>query len=116
MRRVGSKWKFNEIWAEKESAEGVAFEYIVRRKAEIGIGNETFASIRFQSGAVAQNGVNGTREQDLISVLLDRIARRHGGEEHCPEFEMAAARLEEVSILLDQAAERRRISNANGSH
>lgn len=63
--------------------------------------SETFATIKFQDGAVKENGVNGAREEDILSILIDRIRSYQGTKHACRETALALTKLDEAMHWLN---------------
>lgn len=72
---------------------------------------ECLAHIRFQNGPVQEKGVNGVQNEDLLAVLIDRLAGFQAGAFHCRQNQLALDRCQEALFWL---ANRTAIRKARG--
>ena len=84
-------------------AGGMAHKYsIVAKEADFEKGGQQeFASINFQKGAIQENDVNGCHNEDLILVVLDRLRGAQAGDFSCRENAIAITKLEEALLWLN---------------
>ena len=55
-----------------------------------------FAQINFQNGPIKEFGVNGCHNEDLISIVIDRLEHFQAGDFKCRENALALTKLEEA--------------------
>ncbi|MCZ6868088.1 MAG: hypothetical protein O7G84_01130 [Gammaproteobacteria bacterium] len=68
---------------------------------------KVFACILFQDGIPAEVGINGTTEEALIAILIDRLERFNKGPYACRQNSLAITSLETAMHWLgDRTAER----------
>lgn len=97
---------FTEVVALDEKGTGNAnHEYDVRQTAPEGA-NITedciFAKVKFQHGAIKENGINGCQNEDLIAIVIDRLQGFQAGEFSCRENAIAITKLEEALLWLNK--------------
>jgi len=63
------------------------------------VGRLTLGHIRFQDGTVPENGVNGVQNEDLLSIVIDRLQSFQSGPFACEQNQRA---LEHCLSALDQ--------------
>ena len=93
-----------EFVAKDEKAFNAHHEYVIRhfKEDENGASNEIFANIKFQKGAVKENGVNGCQNEHLIGIVIDRLQCLNQGEFACRENSIAITKLEEALLWLNK--------------
>lgn len=78
---------------------------------------KTFSvKIRFQKGPVKENGINGCHNEDLISVVLDRLYSFQDSEYKCRENALAITKLEEALMWLRKRTDGRERRGVEGTH
>ncbi len=60
------------------------------------------ASIRFQSGPLKENAVNGITNEDLIAIVIDRMEGFQSGQYSCKENSVALSKLEEALFWIEK--------------
>ncbi|PGT87416.1 hypothetical protein [Bacillus sp. AFS040349] len=65
-----------------------------------------YINIKFQTGAIDREGVNGCQVEDVISVLVDKLKSHQNGEFACPENSMAISNLQTANYALRVRKER----------
>lgn len=97
--------KYTKIMAlDKKGAGGAHHVYAVDSAATIGE-NETpdrFACISFQHGAIQENGINGCQNEDLISIVIERLQDFQNGDFPCRENAIALTHLETALLWLNK--------------
>jgi len=76
---------------------GSCHEYSIHRanKDEVVPMNE-FATIHFQNGPIKENGINGCQQEDLLTVVIDRLRSFQSGPFACRENALALTKCEEA--------------------
>lgn len=98
--------KYTEVYATDSKGAGNAnHEYDVCQNK--GTGDAIFAKIKFQNGAIKENGVNGCHNEDLIAVVIDRLQGFQAGEFSCRENAIAITKLEEALLWLNKRTQDR---------
>ena len=119
MRKVNiGTSRFTEVFA----TDGVAFnanhEYIVvaapAEGEEIGLDNP-YAKVKFQEGAIKENGVNGCHNEDLIAIVIDRLQCLNQDDFKCRENSIAITKLEEALMWLNKRTLDRRSRGVEGT-
>lgn len=77
-------------------AGGANHEYVVQAEDT----GDTLAEISFQNGPVLENGVNGVTNEDLITIVIDRLQGFQSHEFACKENEQSLLKLEEALMWL----------------
>ncbi|UGB29218.1 hypothetical protein [Metabacillus sp. B2-18] len=65
-----------------------------------------YINIKFQTGAIDREGVNGCQVEDVISVLVDKLKSHQNGEFACPENSIAISNLQTANYALKVRKER----------
>ncbi|AMQ66538.1 hypothetical protein BH753_gp056 [Bacillus phage Shbh1] len=74
------------------------------------------AKINFQSGPIKKYGVNGVNNEDLISMVICRLAHFQKSEFACRENEKAIEKLEEALLWLRKRTMGREARGVEGTH
>lgn len=77
-------------------------------------GNEHFAEIRFQQGDIAEVGVNGCYNEDLIEIVVRRLNDFQQGEMKCRENAIAITYLETALFWLQKRTLDRKARGVEG--
>lgn len=77
---------------------------------------EAFAHISFQKGPVADVGINGCHNEDLIQIVLDRLRAYQRGQFRCRQNEMAIIKLEEALHWLYHRTTERQARGVEGKY
>lgn len=107
MRKVeiGSS-RFTEIFAlDEKGAGGANHVYDVREvmpEDATASKDEIFAKVKFQDGAIKENGINGCHNEDLIAIVIDRLQGFQNGHFACRENAIAITKLEEALLWLNK--------------
>ena len=64
------------------------------------IGDKSF--IQFQNGPIAENGVNGCQNEDLLAIVIDRLQGFQSGEFSCRENRLALGSAKEALFWLER--------------
>jgi len=88
-------------------------EYEIQRKKPANDGPLCF--IAFQTGPIKENGVNGIFNEDLISIVIDRLKCFQTSEYKCHENDMAIIKLEEALMWLSKRTLDRERRNVLGT-
>lgn len=65
------------------------------------------AAINFQNGPICENGVNGCTNEDLLSIVADRLKGFQSGQFACPENALALANIEKAMHWLNNRTQAR---------
>lgn len=111
---IGTK-KFTKVVVLDEKGAGNAnHEYDVRF-----VENETleheYNRIRFQKGAIKENGINGCYNEDLIAIVIDRLQGFQSGDFACRENAIALTKLEEALMWLNKRTNDRIVRGVEGT-
>lgn len=102
--------EYTEIYAMDEKEFNANHEYIVSAV------NSTnyYAKVSFQKGPVKENGANGCHNEDLISIVIDRLQSFQNGEFSCRENAIAITKLEEALMWLNKRTADRKARGVEG--
>lgn len=98
-----------------KSADGSSHSYGFSYQPSAGAPSIPMGSIKFQNGPVAQAGVNGVSDAQLISVLIDHIEGFQNGPYRCNENYQAAWHLREALGWLKLRANNAQYDQGQGS-
>lgn len=106
-----------EFVAKDEKVFNANHEYVIRhfKEDENGASNEIFANIKFQKGAVKENGINGCQNEHLIGIVIDRLQCLNQGDFACRENSIAITKLEEALLWLNKRTQDRITRNVEGT-
>ncbi|WP_226526682.1 hypothetical protein [Metabacillus niabensis] len=65
-----------------------------------------YINIKFQTGAIDREGVNGCQVEDVISVLVEQLKSHQNGDFACPENSIAISNLQTANYALRVRKER----------
>ena len=65
-----------------------------------------YINIKFQTGAIDNEGVNGCQVEDVIGVLVEKLKSHQNGEFACPENSIAITNLQSANFALRVRKER----------
>ncbi|OAS86294.1 MULTISPECIES: hypothetical protein [Metabacillus] len=65
-----------------------------------------YINIKFQTGAIDKEGVNGCQVEDVISVLVEKLKSHQNGDFACPENSLAISNLQSANFALRVRKER----------
>ncbi len=102
---IGSSRYTEVLCTDEPGAGGACHEYCIGEAGSTKI--PTFGQISFQNGPVAEAGVNGCHQEDLIAIVIDRLQHFQRGNYSCRENALAITKLEEALHWLNhRTAER----------
>ena len=84
-----------------------------KTKGEAGTG---LCYVNFQKGPVKESGINGIHNEDLISIVMDRLDGFQNGEYACQENAAAKELLLEALDVLRIRTDRRKDAGVEGTH
>ena len=107
---IGSQ-RFTKVTViDKPGQGGACHQYYIGRsenKPDLPIGE--FGHVHFQNGPVAQSGVNGCHQEDLLAIVIDRLQSFQQGHFACRENALALTKLQEAMHWLNhRTADRQR--------
>jgi len=71
--------------------------------------------ISFQNGPVGEVGINGLHQEDLLTIVLDRLQSFQAGEFKCRENALAITKIEEAMHWLNHRTTERRNRGVEGT-
>ncbi len=71
--------------------------------------------VDFQNGPIKEHGVNGIANEDLISIVIDRLQGFQSGDYKCRENAIALTKLEEALLWLRKRTMDRERRNVEGT-
>lgn len=94
---------------------GAPHQYEVFTQPEEGEMGVSLCRIHFQEGPIKEQGVNGIQHEDLLDILIDRIAHFQEGPHACEENAAALLRLEDAKAHLLKRTARRTAAGTEGT-
>jgi hypothetical protein len=76
---------------------------------------ERLAELRFQNGAIAENGVNGITHEALLAILVDRLECFQKGPYSCRENAIALTHLQDAQHWLQHRTRARIARGVEGT-
>jgi len=116
--KIGSD-NFTEIFAKDKPGQGNAcHEYIVKVKDNDPVNKLLMPCVKvsFQNGPIKESGINGCHNEDLISIVLDRLHGFQSGDFFCRENDIAITKLEESLHWLNHRTQKRIERGVEGKH
>lgn len=118
------KGKYTEVYSTDELSAGNAHcEYLVSTERGTSISDgvvkrdlEDLLQIKFQNGSILESGVNGIMNEDLISIVIDRLQGFQGSKFACRENALALTKLEEALMWLEYRTAKREKRGVEGTH
>lgn len=77
---------------------------------------ESFIKIKFQEGVIGEKGINGAQIEDVIDVLVERLAEFQNGDFSCRENALAITHLQEAQNWLYRRTMERRKQGVEGKN
>lgn len=75
-----------------------------------------YVKIKFQSGPVGNEGVNGTQIENVLQILVERLISFQEGEFNCRENALAITKIEEAIHWLQARTEKRVLQGVEGKN
>ena len=106
--------KYTTVYAVDEKGAGNAnHEYHVKWDKDNN-GYISTQSVKFQKGAIKENGVNGVMNEDLLAMVIDRLQGFQSGQYACRENAIALTKLEEALMWLRKRTQDREKRGVEG--
>ncbi len=114
---IGTR-KYTEVRVLDEKGQGNANHvYKVYKAGEDADGlSDGLCLINFQNGPIKEFGVNGVTNEDLIAIVIDRLAGFQTGEYACPNNYFAMGKLEEALMWLRHRTNNRETRGVEGTN
>jgi hypothetical protein len=104
--------RYTQVHTLDEPTFGNAYhEYVVVVKDD----EEVVANVTFQKGPIAENGVNGCHQEDLLAIVLHRLQCFQSSEYACRENALAITKIEEAMHWLNHRTANRQKRNVEGT-
>jgi len=112
MRELNANEHTKVVVMDEEGVAGANHVYEVQAVDTVKIDNEELyeilGEINFQNGAIKEAGVNGVQNEDLISIVIDRLEGFQRGEFACEANAQALEAFKKgLDIMYARTAERR---------
>jgi len=78
--------------------------------------DDILGHVDFQNGPIKENGINGLQNEDLLSIVIDRLAGFQSGEFACVPNWMALQHLTRALEFLSQRTKDRQERNVEGTN
>lgn len=121
---VGTIVDVDEEWLnpyEVYFGEGLKFRQELFAECELvldseptGLPQTEYINIKFQEGAIVDNGVNGCQIEDVIDTLVERLNGFQKGNFACRENALAITKLEEARMWLTERTRKRKEQGVEG--
>lgn len=94
---------------------GAFHKYLFSRANEpVGFAGE-FGTVHFQNGPVAESGVNGCHQEDLLAIVIHRLECFQAGTYACRENALALTKLQEALHWLNHRTAKRQERGVEGT-
>jgi len=111
-KMVDGSHKYTDVLTDGYVGPGNAHHhYLIREK-----GRKDFVGIRFQDGPIKESGVNGVMDENLITIVIDRLRGFQSGDYKCRENAIALTKLEESLMWLKERTRGREVRGVEGTH
>ena len=98
--QIGTE-KYTQVFACDERGAGNANHVYSIRESQIGGGEVSeLGVVKFQNGAIKENGVNSVMNEDLLAIVIDRLQGFQEGDYRCRENAIALTKIEEALLWL----------------
>jgi hypothetical protein len=108
---IGSE-KYTQVFACDEKEFNANHHYSVSTTKEP---STIVGEVKFQKGAIKENGVNGVMNEDLIAMVIDRLESFQQSDYKCRENALAITKLEEALLWLRKRTLDREARNIEGT-
>jgi hypothetical protein len=76
----------------------------------------THATVLFQNGPIAENGVNGVTHEALLAIVADRLRSFQAGPYHSEDNAVALAHINAAQAALQKRTRERMARGVEGTH
>lgn len=83
---------------------------------ETGVGHLPLDMVRFQNGPIQEAGINGTTDEALLAIVVDRLEGFQTGPYKCRENALAITKIEEALHWLFHRTNSRKRRGVEGTH
>lgn len=109
---VDGSHKYTDVLTDGYVGPGNAHHhYLIKEK-----GGKDFVGVRFQDGPIKESGVNGVMDENLLSIVIDRLRGFQDGPYNCRENALALTKLEESLMWLKERTAGRERRGVEGTH
>lgn len=102
-----------KLLADEKSNGGASHVYSLRY--DTGETGGELDVVKFQTGPVKQVGYNGTSEESLLAIIIDRLQGWQSGPFACRENALAVTKLQEAKHWLDHRTRERKRRTVEGT-
>jgi len=116
---IGSKHFTRVVVGDNPGQGGACHNYYISRvqqredESDLSIGELGY--VFFQNGPVAENGINGCHQEDLLAIVIDRLRHFQAGPFACRENALALAKIEEAMHWLNHRTADRQAQGVEGT-
>lgn len=89
---------------------GAHHRYIINDKK-----SQVLGTINFQDGAIKESGVNGVMDENLLSILIDRLKGFQSGPYQCAENAVALSKCQSALVMLKDRTKKREVVGKEGT-
>ena len=72
------------------------------------------ANVKFQKGPIREHGINGCHQEDLLSIVIDRLQSFQAGSFPCRENALALTKCQEALHWLNHRTRNRQLRGVEG--
>lgn len=113
---VDTSHKYTNVYASEYIGPGNAHhEYDIAHKEE-GKPDKWLATLKFQDGPIKEAGINGIMDENLITIVIDRLQGFQSGPYSSRYNALALTKLEEALMWLQKRTRDREARGVEGTH
>jgi hypothetical protein len=79
-------------------------------------GGRVLGEVNFQNGPIKEAGINGVMDENLISIVIDRLQGFQADHYNCRENALALTKLQEALLWLNKRTADRIARGVEGTH
>lgn len=116
---VDSTHKYTKVTSVGERGPGNAFKtYNIFKKADYNKPGDDaqLAAIHFQNGPIKEAGINGVMDENLLTILIDRLEGFQSGPYSCEENAEALTSIQYALAVLEKRTAGREARGVEGTH
>ena len=109
---IDSSHKYTDVLSDGYVGPGGArHHYLIQKKD-----GDSFLFVRFQDGPIKEAGVNGVMAENLLAIVIDRLAGFQNGPYACEENGQALEHVKLSLKVLQERTARRTREGVEGTH
>ena len=108
--------KYTQIFHEKNFQFNAPHRFLIFSSKENGAPENLLATINFQCGPIAEQGVNGITNENLLNLVKIRLEGFQNSDFKCRENAIALTHIEEALLWLSYRTSKREARGVEGTH